>query len=329
MFSVVIPTFNTAQLTLECWRAVKADEVVVVDDASTDGTSEFLRKHGVNVLRLDVNRGFAGAANAGVAQARGDLVLLLNSDAIVEPGAIESLTKAFDADPRLGIAGAQLLHPDGTPQWSAGPVPTLPWILVVISGAAHFWSAAAKPPLSKAAALPPHSEMWVTGAAMAFRREVWNAIGPLRETYRFYAQDLDFCIRAGDAGWRVRVIEEARVTHRGGASVQQWRGIDLPHDPALLWLDLLAWGRSRYGRAWATVAVPLACIAALLRIGARKLRERTLRGEAREHSRSQTAVYVAALQQLFKERKQLAREDVGRVPLEDEPPTGLADRPRP
>lgn len=324
MFSVVIPTFETAQMTLACWRAVQADEVIVVDDASTDGTCELLRGHGAAVLRLESNRGFAGAANAGVAETRGDVVLLLNSDAIVEPGAIEALRAAFDADPRLGIAGARLLNEDGTPQWSAGPLPTLPWLLVMISGLAHLMP-------NRNGGLKPASPQvaWVSGAAMAFRREVWDAAGPLRENYRFYAQDLDFCIRAGDAGWRVRVVEEARVAHRGGATMQRWRDVALPHDPALLWLDLLTWGRAHYGRRWAAIAVPLARGAALLRIVARRIRELLLRGEARDRSRSATAVYAAALRQLFVERKQLMREDVGRVALHDEAPSGLADRPRP
>jgi GT2 family glycosyltransferase len=319
MFSVVIPTFDTAQMTLACWRAVEADEVIVVDDASTDGTYELLRGQGAEVLRLESNRGFAGAANAGVAKTRGDVVLLLNSDAIVERGAIEALRAAFAADPKLGIAGARLSNEDGTPQWSAGPLPTLPWLLVMISGVAHV--------LPRRPA--PRDIAWVSGAAMAFRREVWEAAGPLRENYRFYAQDLDFCIRAGDAGWRVRVVEEARVAHRGGATMQQWRDVDLAHDPALLWPDLLTWGRAHYGRRWAAIAVPLACGAGLVRIVARRMRELLLRGEARARSRSATAAYAAALRQLFVERKQLVREDVGRVALHDESPPGVADRPRP
>jgi GT2 family glycosyltransferase len=250
--SIVIPTYNTAAMTLALCRALwgagalAGGQIIVVDDASTDGTSEILRAEPVTVIRLEQNRRFAGAANAGVAAAQGSIVLLLNSDARPEPGAIDALLRAFDSDPRLGVAGARLLNPDGTPQWSGGPVPTLAWLLVMVSGIARF--------LPKR---PQVSVDWVSGAAMAFRREVWEAAGPLNEVYRFYAQDLELCVRARAAGWNVRVIDDARVVHEGGAT--------MPRDAAMLRLDLLTWGRAHYGRAWAAVARPLTSVAAAVR----------------------------------------------------------------
>ena len=106
--SVVIPSYNTAQMTLRCCRAAReASEVIIVDDGSSDGTA-----------------------------ARGEITLLLNSDAVVQPGALQAIRAAFDADPRLGVAGARLPNPDGTPQWSGGRTPTLPWMIGVVSGAA-------------------------------------------------------------------------------------------------------------------------------------------------------------------------------------------------
>jgi GT2 family glycosyltransferase len=244
--SIVIPTYNTAAMTLATCRTLPNAEIIVVDDASTDGTSELLRTEPVTVIRLEQNRRFAGAANAGVAASRGSIVLLLNSDARLEPGAIDAFLRAFDSDPRLGVAGARLLNPDGTPQWSGGPVPTLAWLLVMVSGIARF--------LPKR---PQTGVDWVSGAAMAFRREVWDTAGPLNERYRFYAQDLEFCVRARAAGWDVRLIDDARVVHAGGAT--------MPRDAAMLRQDLLAWGRAHYGRAWAAVARPLTSVASVAR----------------------------------------------------------------
>ena len=93
---------------------------------------------------------------------------------------------------------------------------------------------------------------WVSGAAIVFRREVWRAAGPLNERYLFYCQDLEFCVRARSAGWRVRIARSARVTHGIGKTIA--RAGELNHDPELLWTDLLAWGRSHYGRRWAKSA---------------------------------------------------------------------------
>jgi GT2 family glycosyltransferase/glycosyltransferase involved in cell wall biosynthesis len=331
--SMVIPTYNTAEMTLACCRAATAaapaeSEIIVVDDGSTDGTGELLAAEapGVTIIRLGTNRLFAAAANAGMAAARGEIVLLLNSDAIVEPGAPAALIAAFAADPRLGIAGAALLHDDGTPQWSGGPKPTLLWLFVMVSGCARFlprrWPAAGSEDRNVALHVA-----WVSGAAMAFRRAVWDAAGPLRESYRFYAQDLDFCVRAGARGWGVRVVPEARVRHAGGATLRRARAVAaLAHDPALLWLDLLDWGRGHYGAAWAAIARPVMCAAAVLRIGARRARTLLLRGEKRRRARSATAVYASALRQLLVEGNQAARQSAGVVAAADQPPRGGADR---
>src|SRR5258706_13623282 len=190
--SVVIPTFNTASMTLRCCRAVLASmpassEVIVADDGSTDGTAELLAAEapGVKIVRLEENRGFAAAANRGVAAAQGRIVLLLNSDAIVQESALRAILAAFD-DPRLGVAGARLLDEDGTPQWSGGAAPTLPWMIGVVSGAGHLARRVRRD--------GPRRIDWVSGAAMAFRREVWEAAGPLSERFRFYCQDIDFCL---------------------------------------------------------------------------------------------------------------------------------------
>jgi len=248
--SVVIPTYNTAAMTLRCVRAVleaKPFEVIVVDDGSTDETSALLSNENVRVVRLDENHGFAFAANRGVAEANGEIILLLNSDAIVERDALRAFITAFDEDDRLGVAGAQLLNEDGTLQWSGGPAPTLLWMIAVITGLGRRLSRNAR----------KTDVEWVSGAAMAFRAEVWK---PLSERYRFYCQDIDFCLRARSEQWEVRVIEDARVTHLLGATIKE----SPKASPELLWRDLLTWGRAHYGRVWgffaSAILLPLIAI---------------------------------------------------------------------
>jgi GT2 family glycosyltransferase len=270
--SVVIPTFNTAQMTLRCCRAVLASlpadsEVIVADDGSTDGTANLLGREApqVHVVRLESNRGFAPAANRGVAAAQGSIILLLNSDAIVDPDAIAALFDAF-ADTNLGVAGARLLNPDRTPQWSGGAAPTLPWMIGVVSGAGRLAR------LVRRGVRVQREVDWVSGAAMAFRREVWTQAGPLDERFRFYCQDIEFCLRARDAGWRVAVIEEARVVHAIGATVAADSA--LHHDPERLWPDLLTWGGRRYGRRWMFAARIVLVATSVLRIAVRAIARR-------------------------------------------------------
>jgi len=165
------------------------------------------------------------------------------SDAIVDADALSAFLAAFAADPKLGVAGARLLNLDRTPQWSGGAAPTLMWMIGVVSGAGHLAR------LVRRRRANAHREVdWVSGAAMAFRREVWDSAGPLDERFRFYCQDIEFCLRARDAGWRVAVIEEACVIHEIGGTVAA--GSTLQHDPARLWPDLLTWGGRRYGAVW-------------------------------------------------------------------------------
>jgi GT2 family glycosyltransferase len=241
--SIVIPTYNTAAMTLRCCRSVlgAGAEVIVADDGSTDGTAELLARAvpGVRVVRLESNRGFATAANRGVEAASAPIILLLNSDAFPEPGALDALLTAFE-DPRLGVAGAQLLNEDSSEQWSGGHTPTLAWIAAAVTGAGRFARFFRRRG-------PARREVdWVSGAAMAFRREVWAAAGPLNESYRFYCQDIDFCLRARAAGWDVRIVPDFRVVHGLGKT--------RPRDPRMLADDLLAWGTAHYGRAWGLIA---------------------------------------------------------------------------
>jgi GT2 family glycosyltransferase len=239
--SIVIPTFNTASMTLGCCRAVLASmpastEVIVVDDGSSDGTASLMPAD-VRVVRLETNRGFATAANRGVAEASGDIILLLNTDAVVQAGALQAMLDAFARDAKLGISGAHLLNEDGTPQWSGGPTPTLAWMIAAVSGLGRH----AKRFRGGRTSRPPSD--WVSGAAMAFRRAVWRDAGPLNERYLFYCQDLELCLRASQAGWDVRVINDARVVHGLGKTIGG-------QDRETLRRDLLTWGRSHHGRAW-------------------------------------------------------------------------------
>ena len=270
--SIVIPSYDTAAMTSRCCRAVLSSmpagsEVIVADDGSTDGTATVLAREvpDVRVVRLESNRGFAAAANRGVAQARGEIILLLNSDAMVQPGALAAIVGAFGEEATLGVAGARLLDEDGTPQWSGGRTPTLPWMIGVVSGAGRLAGL-----LRRGSSGASRKVDWVSGAAIAFRRDVWRDAGPLNERFLFYCQDIDFCLRARRAGWEVRIVEEARVIHALGGTVA--RGNPLGHNPELLWPDLLTWGRSAYGRRWAFVARTALIAAAAARIAWRTLR---------------------------------------------------------
>lgn len=293
--SVVIPTHDTRYLTQACVESVLAAgdaaripelEVIVVDDASADGTGEAVRALGspVRVLRNDRARGFTESSNRGLAAARGEVLLLLNSDTEVEPDALDVLDEAFRLDPRLGVVGGALRYPDGAPQWSGGAAPSLPWLFGLASGLPALLGR-----LPGARIVRPVRGVsgggvdWVPGAAMGIRRRVWQDVGPLDESFHLYCQDLDFCVRARKVGWGVAVVPTFRVVHHHGATIGRRAGTAGAQNPELLWRDLVRWGRKHRGRSWARRA------AHVLRAGGRsRLAGRWLGGFFRS-KRAQTS----------------------------------------
>ena len=197
-----------------------------MDDGSRDGTFDRVRSSfpDVRLLRHDATRGFTAAANTGLRTASGSILLLLNSDTEVHPDGFRVLTDAFERDPQLGIAGAQLLNSDGSPQWSGGRVPDCLWLFAEASGVvrqlARLPGYRRMRPLARAT---DRDVAWVSGAALAMRRSVWQRLGPLDESFRLYGQDLDFCTRAGDAPWKIRVLSGFAVLHHQGRDGQRSR----------------------------------------------------------------------------------------------------------
>ena len=278
--SIVVPTRDTRDITLRCLATVAESvvtipaEVILVDDGSGDGTVEAVEQQfpRTRVVRHDTSRGFAVAVNAGLRLATRPLVLLLNSDTELTRDAVDALVRAFAADARLGIAGAQLLYPDGSGQWSGGGAPTLSWLFAESSGLAR---ALARVPGYRAmrplTATSNRDVDWVTGAALAMRREVWTDVGPFDEAFKLYAQDLDFCLRARDRGWKVRVIAASRIVHHHGITISRVTGGLGRQHPHALWTDLIRWAEKRRGRAYARRASAVIAAGARLRLLGRGL----------------------------------------------------------
>ena len=258
---VVLPTRNTRELVLACLGSLagaEVAEIVVVDDASDDATAKAVRERfpAASVITTCAPLGFTAAVNQGAREVRNaDILLLLNSDTTVDAEGVKRLRAAFAADPLLGIAGAHLVYPDGRPQWSGGPAPTLGWLLLMAAGLPSLLDRL--PAYRRLHSMGGHGGRpihWVTGAAMAVRREVWDTVGPFDEQFRFYGQDLDLCLRARAAGWRIGVVPGFRVVHHLGATIRRQRGAVAQANPELLWTDLDRWAEKHHPGTWARMA---------------------------------------------------------------------------
>lgn len=225
--AAVVVSYNTRDLLRSCLASIRAEgieEVVVVDNASMDGSPEMVRSElpGVRLLANRHNPGYGGAANQGIAACHAPCVLLLNGDTLLGPGAPARLAAWLDRHPRAAIAGPRLVNPDGTLQPSC-----FPWLTPFNVLALNTW-------LNRPARLlprfrptwrgtPSRDGHWVKGAALAIRREAFDAVGGFDESYFMYAEELDLCHRLHAAGWEVHYAPEATVVHVEGASTDQDR----------------------------------------------------------------------------------------------------------
>lgn len=333
--SVVVPTHDTCALTLACLESVEAAgtagvETILVDDASSDGTAEAVgaRFPALRVLRNARPLGFTASANRGLGAAEGEILLLLNSDTAVGTGAWEVLEAAFRQHGSLGVVGAALSFPDGTPQWSGGPFPSLPWLFVLGSGMAPYLAripgVRVVRPVSGVEGGPVD---WVTGAAMAFRREIWETLGPFHEGFRFYGQDLDFCARVRQAGWEVSVVAGFRVEHHQGATIGRKVDAAGRQSPERLWRDLLLWAWKHRGRRWAKRAASVLRAGGGLRLASRFLLGLFLAGQTRSSWRRDSLAYRRALAGVRDEILDLSTRNGESRPRTYDRGTPDADRP--
>jgi N-acetylglucosaminyl-diphospho-decaprenol L-rhamnosyltransferase len=225
--AVVIVSFNTREELPRCLRSLDAQapkpgRVVVVDNASTDGSPEAVRRDFPTVLLLenDENLGFARAANRGLREARDPFVLFLNPDAELAPGALETLAGLLDTRPEVGIVGPRTVGTDGTIQISSGPLltPRAEWAQRRLVGGVRARRPGA---LARAERIhgQEHEPGWVSGACLLARREALLAVGGFDEAFFLYEEDVDLCLRVRRAGWRILFTPRAEVLHHLGRSV--------------------------------------------------------------------------------------------------------------
>jgi GT2 family glycosyltransferase len=224
--SVVIVSYNTREELLRCLATLRgaplALEVLVVDNASEDGSVAAVREAfpEVRVREMAENLGFSRATNRGMRQARGEFVLLLNSDAELRPGALEAMVDLLRARPEAAIVGPRTVSTDGSPQVSFGPDLT-PW---------NEWGQARlvrgvrerRPAALQEAARRASREQevdWVSGACLLARRRVLDEVGGFDEAFFLYEEDADLCRRVRRAGHKVVYEPRAEVLHHLGRSM--------------------------------------------------------------------------------------------------------------
>lgn len=237
--SIIIVSFNTKELVLAIIAAIKKHtkditfEIIVVDNASTDGSIEEIKNQSGKIKNLvgifnKENLGFAAGNNMGIRRASGRYVLVLNSDTIISNNLLKEMVLWMDKNPEVGIATCSLRNKDGSIQGTGGYFPTLPrvfsWMTVQDLPFVDRFIKPFHPARSKSFRKEtvfykkPRELDWVTGAFMLIRRNVFEKTGFFDEDYFMYVEDVDFCYRAKKQGWKIWHLPQWSIIHYGGAS---------------------------------------------------------------------------------------------------------------
>jgi N-acetylglucosaminyl-diphospho-decaprenol L-rhamnosyltransferase len=229
MLSIIIVTRNTAELLAGLLTSIRQDvslrpllrEIIVVDNASTDGTDQLIDQNfpEVHYLPNVENRGFAAAANQAVPIATGDFLLFLNSDTRLLPGELEKVLASMKDEATIGIAGPQLVYEDMRLQRSFANAPSLllevvPLFILELIFPVKYGK------IQKESSLPTEVES-VIGAALFVRAHVLRILRGFDERFFFFLEETDLCVRARQSGYSVFSFPSARVIHLQGKTVRQ------------------------------------------------------------------------------------------------------------
>lgn len=227
--SIIIVNWNTIDLLRDCLTSVyecagDVDyEIIVVDNASIDGSVEMVKKNFKDVILIEntENRGFAAANNQGIAVAKGRYVLLLNSDTIVLDNSIANTVRFADKNPQTAVTGCQVLNLDGTIQRTCFKFPS---ILNMLLSSTYLYKL-----FPKNKFFGREQMTWwdrsdvrqvdvVTGCFMLVRREAIEQVGMMDERFFMYGEETDWCYRFWKSGWKIMFAPVGRIIHFGGQS---------------------------------------------------------------------------------------------------------------
>lgn len=226
--SVIILSFNTRDYTLGCLQSISESnldpaneelEVLVADNGSTDGSLDAIRKKypWAKIVDNQKNIGFAAGNNRAIKKAKGEIIMLLNSDTVVLPDTFEEMLRFFSQNEAAGAATARLELPDGALDLSCHRGFPTPWNaftyflrserffpnIKLFSGYHQTWKDFNS----------SHEVDAISGACFFVRREVIDKVGLLDEQYFMYAEDLDLCLRIKQAGWKIYYHPKAKIIH--------------------------------------------------------------------------------------------------------------------
>jgi len=280
--SVVIVNWNTKDLLKGCLDSIPDGagglhfEIVVVDNASDDGSAEFVEKNyaKVSLIKNVVNRGFAYACNQGADIARGKYIFLLNPDTILEKDTIRKMVEFLDSTEWVGVVGPQLIGRDGKIQNSVRRFPRL-WDMLIrdtILKRILFFGKKGRITRTLSKDLPSSVDQ-VSGAAMLLRRDIWRDINGMDQRFFMFYEEVDLCKRLVDFGFKILYLPTARIIHLGGGSRRQDRSAVQLYSVRSMFQYFSKYELQRKMWWFRKIYKPLFTMELLLQIGVKEKRE--------------------------------------------------------
>jgi N-acetylglucosaminyl-diphospho-decaprenol L-rhamnosyltransferase len=229
VLTTVIVSYNTKALLDPCLEALKTSceevgrcDVILVDNASRDGSAEHVEKHypEVRLIRSGGNLGFGRANNLALPHFEAPFMLLLNTDAFVERDSIGKALRFMQTTPECGILGVRLIGRNGDVQPSCRYFPTPLNVFLGRMGLGRRFPGVRL--IDGAEWAPPETREcdWVPGCFYLIRREVIEQVGLFDPRYFLYYEEVDHCLAAQRAGWKIMFMPDTTVVHIGGESAK-------------------------------------------------------------------------------------------------------------
>jgi len=271
--SVIVVSWNARGFLRDCLNSVLQTgasvlkEIIVVDNASNDGSPEMVVKEfpEVKLVQSNENLGFARANNLGTRYASGSMLALVNSDVIVRPGCLQNLSAFLESRPDVGLVGPKIFGTDGHLQYTCGQLPTV-WNTtcryLALDRVLSRWSLFSGFQMRHWNYNNRAEVGMLGGCFLLARRTAVDEVGGLDERFFFYGEDVDWCKRFWDAGWKVVFVPEAAATHFGGGSSAN---APLRYSIEMVKSNLMYW-QKHYGGLGRSVCYLLAMVRHLFRL---------------------------------------------------------------
>lgn len=224
LLSIVIPTWNAAELTVTTLEALVADgvpawaEVIVVDDGSVDGTTGKISQRfpKILVLRHEHNRGFGAAVNTGFSSSTGRYLGTVNIDVSVTFACLETVVRFLEEQADGGAASPLIVDAAGICGRVGSDFPRTPWQLV----ARRLSRRVAARQETSAVSVAPYASEYLRGACVVFKRAALEEVGLFDEQFHMFAEEIDLFRRLSRGGWNAWVLPSERATHYEGRTTR-------------------------------------------------------------------------------------------------------------